>query len=318
MAEYFTSDFEHPMSEDALREADADIQRDVLLTWFRQRFEDPAQRTPYNSEEGGYLWIHGGPYDAREELEQEFSEIVPAEVIEEVVDELETECDAWAPTPRPDDYDDHDGLVAEIGTITGFYHNFTDAILDIERLLATKVEDSVALCFRRLLYVNVITALETYLSDAFNSTVLNDPALMRRFIETTPDFKAQKVTYSEIFKAAEEAKQKARTYLVDVVWHHIERIKPMYRETLGISFPDDAGAIFRAVLTRHDIVHRNGKTKDGKEIVLNAESVTKLIETAEGFVQHIDNQLAARKVAPRDVPLDTLSVDAPAPTTRGN
>jgi hypothetical protein len=241
---------------------------------------------------------------------------VPDEVIDEVVEELEIECDAWTRTPCRDDYDDHDELVAEIGTITGFYHNFTDAILDIERLLATEVEDSVALCFRRLLFVNVITALETYLSDAFSSTVLNDPALIRRFIETTPDFKVQKVTYSDIFKAAQEVKKKARTYLFDVVWHHIERIKPMYLNTFGITFPSDVGEIFRAVLKRHDIVHRNGKTKDGEEIVLGREDVTKLIEVVAAFVQHIDGQLARRKEEATDVPLDALSADAPAPTTR--
>jgi hypothetical protein len=48
----------------------------VMEAWFRSRFEDPAQRTPYDSGEGGYIWIWGGPYDAREELNQEFQHLV--------------------------------------------------------------------------------------------------------------------------------------------------------------------------------------------------------------------------------------------------
>lgn len=60
MAEYFTSDLEHPVSGDALRAADRETQLEVMETWFRQHFEDSAERTPYESAEGGYIWIWGG------------------------------------------------------------------------------------------------------------------------------------------------------------------------------------------------------------------------------------------------------------------
>ncbi len=290
MAEYFTSDHEYPISEDTLRESDCDTQLDVMETWFRQRFEDPAERTPYESAEGGYIWIHGGPYDAREELKAEFSGVVPEELINELADDLEGESWQWAPTPSPEDYDEY--LAQDIARITEYYHNFSGAILDIEKLLKTKVDDSVSSVFRRMLYVNVITALETYLSDAFINTVANRPELMRRFIETTPEFQAEKVPLSEVFKAVEQIERKARSYLIDVVWHHLDRIKPMYRATLGIEFPPEAGPIFRAILARHDIVHRNGKKKDGKEILIAPKEITDLISEVEKFVQHIDTQLA--------------------------
>lgn len=290
MADYLTSDLEHPICEDALRAADRETQLDVMETWFRQNFEDPAHRTPYESAEGGYIWIWGGPYDAREELGDRFSGVVPDDVIDELADKLAGECWQWAPTPSAEDYDDY--LVEDIAQITEYYHNFSRAILDIEKLLGTKVDDTVASCFFRLLYVNVITALETYLSDAFINTVVNNPELMRRFIETTPEFHAEKIPLTEVFKAIEEIEPKARRYLIDVVWHHLERVKPMYRETMGIEFPSDSGVIFRAILIRHDIVHRNGKTKDGKEIPITRTDVADLIGEVEKFVQHIDTQLA--------------------------
>src|SRR5450631_3948210 len=77
----------------------------IMEAWFRARYEDPAFRTPYESAEGGYIWISGGPYDAREQLEEEFGGIVTDEVIEELVDKLSGESLEWAPVPRPDDYD---------------------------------------------------------------------------------------------------------------------------------------------------------------------------------------------------------------------
>lgn len=275
---------------EALRAADRETQLGVMETWFQQHFEDPAERTPYESAEGGYLWIWGGPYDAREELEGEFSGVVPDDVIDELADKLEGECREWAPTPSAEDY--YDYLVEDIARITEYYHNFSRAISDIEILLETKVDNNVASCFRRLLYVNVVTALETYLSDAFINTVVNKPELMRQFIETTPEFQAEKVPLAKVFKAIEEIERKARSYLIDVVWHNLGRVKQMYRATLGIEFPSDSGAIFSAIQTRHHIVHRNGKTQDGKEILITHKGVDDLIGAVEKFVQQIDTQLS--------------------------
>jgi hypothetical protein len=39
---------------------------DAMVEWFFNNFEDPVHHTPYD---GGYVWIWGGPYDARDELE---------------------------------------------------------------------------------------------------------------------------------------------------------------------------------------------------------------------------------------------------------
>ena len=71
--------------------------------WFRENFEDPVERTPYVSADGGYIWIWGGPYDAREELYKRFGDSVPEIVIEELASKLESECGEWGPTESADD-----------------------------------------------------------------------------------------------------------------------------------------------------------------------------------------------------------------------
>jgi hypothetical protein len=77
--------------------------REYMLHWFHRNFEDPAQETPWNSEEGGYLYIWGGPYAAREVLHEEFGALVTEELIEEVAEEVQREGIYWAPGPdHPD------------------------------------------------------------------------------------------------------------------------------------------------------------------------------------------------------------------------
>lgn len=77
-----------------------DFDREALIEtikeWFFANYEDPAENTPYESREGGYQYIWGGPYDAREEIEIHFTD-VPEDVIEEIVGELEGTAVDWAP-----------------------------------------------------------------------------------------------------------------------------------------------------------------------------------------------------------------------------
>lgn len=82
--------------------------RELMVEWFKQNYEDPAERTSYVSAEGGYLWNHGGPYDAREQLSDMFGSFVSEKLIEEVAEEVESDgITDWAPTH--DDYqDDYD------------------------------------------------------------------------------------------------------------------------------------------------------------------------------------------------------------------
>lgn len=78
-----------------------------MLEWFAANFEDPAESTPYESAEGGYIWIWGGPYDAREQIEGMFD--LSERELNAVVDEIQSDgIYEWAPhtsrvRPEPDD-----------------------------------------------------------------------------------------------------------------------------------------------------------------------------------------------------------------------
>ncbi|MCK4819161.1 hypothetical protein KA005_25540 [bacterium] len=292
---------------DDLQNEDRENQLDVMRTWFFENFENPAERTPYESREGGYIWIWGGPYDAQEELSDEFGGVVPDDVIEELSSELNAICYQWAPIAKPGDYDEY--LVNNIAEITEYYHNFSGSILDIKKLLEVDIDGSVNHCFYRLLYVNVITTMETYLSDAFINSVVPDAELMRSFIESTPEFKAEKIPLANVYKAAEEIEQRAKKYLADVVWHNLGRIKPMYKSVLGIEFDTKLGPITKEILNRHDIVHRNGKTKSGEEIFITKEGVKVLISMVEAFIKEVDEKLSKMKANRKIEPTAETSVD---------
>ena len=83
--------------------------------------------------------------------------------------------------------------------------------------------------------------------------------------------------------------------MAKISWHNLERVKPMYKNTLVIEFPTELKKLCNAIRVRHDIVHRNGKTKDGKEYEILQSDVKELISIVEDFVCKIDGQLSSLK-----------------------
>lgn len=147
-------------------------------------------------------------------------------------------------------------------------------------------------CFLRLLFVNVITSVEAYLSDLFITAIASDKNLLRRFVETNPDFASEKVALSRLFTTFEEIEQTVRSHLVQLAWHNFARVKPMFQSTLHVSFPNDLGNLLKAVLVRHDIVHRNGRKTDGSAHDITKEDVKELIRNARKLILAIENDWA--------------------------
>jgi hypothetical protein len=104
---FFPDDPENYITPSKLKKLGKAKQLEIMETWFRTYFEDPAQETPYNGREGGYQYIHGGPYEALDELSDEFGGVVPDERIAELAEELDGEGPEWAPTgAHPDRQDE--------------------------------------------------------------------------------------------------------------------------------------------------------------------------------------------------------------------
>ena len=107
--EYEDTEGPHGITREVVSEMSSEEQVHVMVDWFHAHFEDPAHRTPYETREGGYQWIWGGPHSANEELQDEFSQVIDFDVIQEAVRQIENDgLLDWAPKPRPGDYDDDD------------------------------------------------------------------------------------------------------------------------------------------------------------------------------------------------------------------
>lgn len=277
--EFFLEDFQNMTPQEQI---------DKMREWFYEHYEDPVERTPYESREGGYIFIWGGPYEANDELSV-FGDLVEDELIEQLADELSDICYEWTKRASPDDYDNSymDAYLLD----SEYFLSFNNVLTNINIILQSEITGHAKEHLLGLLYINVITAIETYLSDAFIHKVFDDKSCLRKLVESNPEFTKQSFNLSEVFTVYDAIEIKVKKYLLGLMWHNIKKIKPMYKVSLGVDFPEDLSPLFKAIAKRHDLVHRGGKNKDGEPIDISEEELRELVVYANTFVGSINEQI---------------------------
>ena len=275
-----------------LETAEPEMRQEAMRTWFLSRFWDPANDTPYNGKEGGYLYIHGGPYDASEEINGQFAALVPDQDIQTVIDDVESDgILEWAPIHTEPDYDEE--FQAEVNTCNDPFLFFTQRLNEVDALKAMEVDNQQRPLLYQLLYSSLITALETYLEDMMSFWVAVDEKVLRKFVVNCQEFKKQKLNLSEIFDRMDKLEEDVENYLQQLIWHRLDKVIPLMSETLDIPRPS-IEKLMQHILLRHDIVHRSGKDKDGYVLTISINELNELQKEVVTFIDQIEAMLRKR------------------------
>jgi len=275
------------INNDWLRAASDEEKIDAMIHWFLLRFCDPAYETPYMSSEGGYLWVHGGPYDAIEELESRFGEYVNFDLIERTAKNLQDHGTyEWAPTRLmySEDYDfffdDRNGPTQKLES----------TIEQLKGMLSLTGDEGAREVARKLAYGGVIGALETFLWETMGYWLNERPEIIERIITRHQIFKDKKISLSEIYVNYKKLPDLVLEYMRSIVWHRADQVGQVFKHGLGISI--GLNAFDMEIRRRHDIIHRLGVDMDGNAINISAEDVHNLAERVEQFAEKVNEKIA--------------------------
>ena len=81
-----------------------------------------------------------------------------------------------------------------------------------------------------------------------------------------------------------------RLELTDTFIVHYPKVSTLYHTTFNIKFPKNLKIIYEGITRRHDIVHRNGVTKENEKIIISREDIDVLINAMEKFINAIETQ----------------------------
>lgn len=248
----------------------------------KDKYSDPLLLLLFAHEEFAQdLSIHdtGFPCQTLECMAVAMLEIMPSDV-ECVLDITDLVGGGWT--------DSFEDLIEYQQDHTTFYEVFATAISDTRALIALAPENKT---LARLLYANCITAMETYLSDTLKKQVLTREPIRRRFVQTNDAFK-EKIVVQDIFRKLEGLNEEIVLTIDMMSFHNLDKTTGLYKSVLDTQFLSTSMAdLKKAVEARHDIVHRNGKTTQGKVIEVSMQDVERLIELVDTTIQHIDTQI---------------------------
>lgn len=176
---------------------------------------------------------------------------------------------------------------------TDVYRIFLHSIRNLEYLAkAPPAKPALRTLFFRMLYAQTITALEAYLADAFLKLVVRNPPFKKRLLGEAGGFKEKKFTLAEILESNPTSDEAIAIALSEISWHHIPRAKTLFAVVCGVAFVDDIYPLLKAVSNRHDIVHRNGKSTQGRGVAIGAKEVFELFTVVKDFVRDLDGKLS--------------------------
>jgi hypothetical protein len=277
-----------------LKTANRKLQHAAMRRWFFSRYQDPAMETPYT--EGEYVYIHGGPYEAGDELYGRFGDIVgdADEVIGAVIEDVESEgIQEWAPIhyEREDEFDERFALSIESESAP--LRSLRQRLQQQLAILALNGPEATKALARQLVFAAVIGALEAFLYEVAYFWIDTNEATLRAFVTKLGKFRQEKIALADIFEQMEGLKARAKGHLQATVWHRWDHVAPIYRASLGVRLPSVDQ--FASVLEkRHDIVHRSGHNKEGVAVQITDGEITALAAMVEAFAVELEKRIEAR------------------------
>lgn len=291
--------FDHSDSE--LLMAERDQQIELMREWFLARYCDPAHETPYESAEGGYIWIWGGPYHAEDELRERFGDVVDDEVIEALAEDLNSDgIYEWAPVRRDDDrdYDDRFGLDFDPAQPNDPLDKLKDRLAQTASVLSLRGEAQAMEQLPKMVFGAAISTLEAYLWETVAFWAKGNRDVLKNIVKGMPALRNQQMTLGEVFDVHDAIEARVLTYLQNVVWHRFDTVAMLLRNGLGVN-PPSFKTFVKALEKRHDIVHRSGHDKDGLPVTVTVEDAKELAAAVEEFASKL-HQTIMRKFVPDD------------------
>lgn len=162
-------------------------------------------------------------------------------------------------------------------------------------LLADYGGDSGGHLVNRMIFSHQITAMEAYLADRLINQVERDPKAFRRLLGQDEELAKEKFTLAEISRDPALVGKRVREYLRSIQYHNLAKVDVLYNIALGVRILNlitDKPRLFKAVLLRHDCVHRNGFDKEGNELrIFTKVFVQETADLIKAFIENIERSL---------------------------
>ncbi len=156
------------------------------------------------------------------------------------------------------------------------YDIFENHLTGVKTLLEIEVPTVAQRSLLVMLHAHLVSAIEGFLAGVFIHNVTRSEDLIRKLVESDPEFSRRKFTLKEIYEKQSTMKLIVGNYLRDMIFHDLKKVIPMYKSVISHDF-GNIEWLFDAVMIRHHCVHRAGYDKDHKPVNVTKETIITLL-----------------------------------------
>ena len=158
---------------------------------------------------------------------------------------------------------------------------YNSEIMKIEELFKLEVPDYL----HSTLFIGVIGALELFIAEIVTLLVMGDELYYHTFLKET-DYK---ISLKDIELGGPILDKAIYKVIHKINTHKLKNIRKLFKDVFEVDIPNTTD-LGRNIETRHDMVHRNGKTigdRSLKYVDVSSENLQDLIRVSNKFVENL-------------------------------
>jgi hypothetical protein len=158
------------------------------------------------------------------------------------------------------------------------YKIFTETYKQMNDLLEVSIDFRDNQLINRMVFIQIISAMEAYLNDSLLQTVINNDTHLKNLCTKNETLKVQTFKLVDIAESNTFIQDVVKDFLNHVIYHDIDKVSRLYANSMEIRVikdRDDLPKLKKAVENRHDCVHRNGFDKSGSKNLTFEKSYVK-------------------------------------------
>ena len=110
----------------------------IILSWFKNNYDEPKNILPYDSSRGEYIPIFGDLIEPYTLLSNKYKHLVNDDLIKNISNDLIKYSNKWSPRPNEDNYSKYKEI-NNIEKISNIIHIFNNYINNLKLLLKIKI-----------------------------------------------------------------------------------------------------------------------------------------------------------------------------------
>ncbi|MEZ7491202.1 HEPN domain-containing protein [Pseudoalteromonas distincta] len=179
------------------------------------------------------------------------------------------------------------------------YQNFVTELTNIKKLAENSLSEPIPLnenLIIKMCYSYSVTLLEAFLGDTIKALISENNVYLNNALERVDQIRNTKYSLFDLSKSGMDLSGLAVKCVSEVLFHKIDKTMEMYKKVLGCKINIDTSKVKLIIDIRHDIVHRNGYTKENEVIDILPHDLYQAITDIKNLVDKLQKIIANQKL----------------------